>query len=121
LTALATVGRFRERYPEQFCKKQHSIVEGALVEAAERLMTKMALRATTTTALCPVVDTAVSAPPGDLLPPCRLRQKSQLGSRGRIFRSSIGSSLYLRSGGRMVARSELQCLLVGTANVVNYS
>jgi hypothetical protein len=46
LTALAIVGRLTERHPEQFCKKQHSIVQRLLKvlrrKAAERLMAQMA-------------------------------------------------------------------------------
>ena len=46
LTALAIVGRLSQRHPEQFCKKQHSIVQRLLKvlrrKAAERLMAQMA-------------------------------------------------------------------------------
>jgi hypothetical protein len=68
LTALAIVGRLSERYPEQFCKKQHSIVQRLLKalrrKAAERLTAEMTL----TTPLLPgAVDGAAcdghSAPP----------------------------------------------------------
>ena len=49
LTALAIVGRLSERHPEQFCKKQHSIVQRLLRalrrKTAERLMAEMALTA----------------------------------------------------------------------------
>ena len=70
LTALAIVGRLSELYPEQFCKKQHSIVQRLLralrKKAAERLMAGMAL--TAPTSLLPgAVDGAAcvghSAPP----------------------------------------------------------
>ena len=57
LTALAVVGRLRERHPEQFCNKQHSIVQRLLKalrrKAAERLMAEMALSRAPTTALLP--------------------------------------------------------------------
>jgi hypothetical protein len=57
LTALAIVGRLSERHPEQFCKKQHSIVQRLLKalrrEAAERLMAEMVLSAPTVAALLP--------------------------------------------------------------------
>jgi len=47
LTALAIVGRLSESYPEQFCKKQHSIVQRLLKalrrKAAERLTAHMTL------------------------------------------------------------------------------
>jgi Integrase core domain len=68
LTALAILGRLSERYPEQFCKKQHSIVQRLLKalrrKAAERLTAEMTL----TTPLLPgAVDGAAcdghSAPP----------------------------------------------------------
>ena len=46
LTGLAIVGRLGERHPEQFCKKQHSIVQRLLKalrrKTAERLMAEMA-------------------------------------------------------------------------------
>jgi hypothetical protein len=73
LTALAIFGRLSERYPEQFCTKQHSIVQrllGALrKKAAERLMAEIALTIpTSAAALLPgAVDGAAcdghSAPP----------------------------------------------------------
>ena len=72
LTALAIVGRLSEAYPEQFCKKQHSIVQRLLralrKKAAERLMTDMTLTDPTSGALSPgAVDGAAcdghSAPP----------------------------------------------------------
>jgi hypothetical protein len=51
LTALAIVGRLSERYPEQFCKKQHSIVQRLLKalrrKAAERLTAQMTLTSPT--------------------------------------------------------------------------
>ena len=47
LTALAIVGRLSESYPEQFCRKQHSIVQRLLKalrrKAAERLTAEMTL------------------------------------------------------------------------------
>jgi hypothetical protein len=55
LTALAIVGRLRERHPEQFCNKQHSIVQRLLKalrrKAAERLMAEIALSVAPTTPL----------------------------------------------------------------------
>jgi hypothetical protein len=51
LTALAIVGRLSESYPEQFCKKQHSIVQRLLKalrrKAAERLTAQMTLTSPT--------------------------------------------------------------------------
>jgi hypothetical protein len=72
LTALAIVDRLSEIYPEQFCKKQHSIVQRLLKalrrKAAERLTAEMTL--TTPTMISPTagaVDGAAcdghSAPP----------------------------------------------------------
>jgi len=46
LTALAIVGRLIELYPEQFCKRQHSIVQRLLrfgTKTAERLTAEMTL------------------------------------------------------------------------------
>jgi len=47
LTALAIVGRLSESYPQQFCKKQHSIVQRLLKAlrrtAAEKLTAEMTL------------------------------------------------------------------------------
>lgn len=72
LTALAIVGRLSEKHPEQFCKKQHSIVQRLLKalrrKAAERLMAEMAPGVATAAALLPgAVDGAAydghSAPP----------------------------------------------------------
>jgi hypothetical protein len=72
LTALAIVGRLSETYPEQFCKKQHSIVQRLLKalrrKAAERLMAEMTLSMPMAAALLPgPVDGAAcnghSAPP----------------------------------------------------------
>jgi hypothetical protein len=72
LTALAIVGRLSAAYPEQFCKKQHSIVQRLLRalrrKAAERLMAEMSPSASTSGALLPgAVDGAAcgwhSAPP----------------------------------------------------------
>jgi hypothetical protein len=55
LTALAIVGRLNEIYPEQFGKKQHSIVQRLLKalrkKAAERLMAEMTLSMPTAAAL----------------------------------------------------------------------
>ena len=57
LTALAIGGRLSERHPEQFCKKQHSIVQRLLKalrrKAAERLMAEMTLSAPAAAALLP--------------------------------------------------------------------
>ena len=51
LTARAIVGRLSESYPEQFCKKQHSIVQRLLKalrrKAAERLTAQMTLTSPT--------------------------------------------------------------------------
>jgi hypothetical protein len=72
LTALAIVGRLSEAFPDQFCTKQHSIVQRLLRalrrKAAERLMTEPALTSATSGALLPgAVDGAAcdghSAPP----------------------------------------------------------
>jgi hypothetical protein len=72
LTALTIVGRLSERYPEQFCKKQHSIVQRLLKalrrKAAERWIAEMAMSAPMAVALLPgPVDGAAcgehSAPP----------------------------------------------------------
>jgi hypothetical protein len=72
LTALTIVGRLSKRYPEQFCKQQHSIVQRLLRalrrKAADRLMAEMSLIASTSAALLPgAVDGAAcdghSAPP----------------------------------------------------------
>jgi hypothetical protein len=72
LTALAIVGRLSKRHPEQFGKKQHSIVQRLLKalrkKAAERLMAEMALSTPMAAALLPgAVDGAAygrhSAPP----------------------------------------------------------
>ena len=72
LTALAIVGRLSELDPEQFCKKQHSIVQRLLRtlrrKAAERLMAEMALTTPMAAVLLPgAVDGAAcdghSAPP----------------------------------------------------------
>ena len=72
LTALAIVGRLSETFPEQFCKKQHSIVQRLLKalrkKAAERLMAEMTLTTPTSAVLPPeAVDGAAcdghSAPP----------------------------------------------------------
>jgi hypothetical protein len=60
LTALAIVGRLSERYPEQLCKKQHSIVQRLLKalrrKAADRLTAEMTL---TTPSLPGAVDGAI--------------------------------------------------------------
>ena len=72
LTAFDIVGRLSERHPEQFCGKQHSIVQRLLKalrrNAAERLMAQMALSTPTAAVLLPgAVDGAAcgghSAPP----------------------------------------------------------
>lgn len=72
LTALAIVGRLSELYPEQFCKKQHSIVQRLLKalrkKTAERLTAQMTLTTPTLLSLLPgAVDGAAcdghSAPP----------------------------------------------------------
>jgi hypothetical protein len=72
LTALAIVGRLSATFPEQFCKKQHSIVQRLLrvlrKKAAERLMAEMTLSMPTAAALLAgAVDGAAcnghSAPP----------------------------------------------------------
>ena len=72
LTALAIVGRLSEAYPEQFCTKQHSMVQRLLRalrrKAAERLMAETSPSASTSSALWPgAVDGAAcdgrSAPP----------------------------------------------------------
>ena len=72
LTALAIVGRLSEIHPEQFCKKQHSIVQRLLKalrrKAAERLTAEMTLTTPTMLSLLPgAVDGAAcdghSAPP----------------------------------------------------------
>jgi hypothetical protein len=72
LTALAIIDRLSELYPEQFCKKQHSIVQRLLRtlrrKAAERLMAEMALTTSMAAVLLPgSVDGAAcdghSAPP----------------------------------------------------------
>ena len=72
LTALAIVGRLSELYPEQFCKKQHSIVQRLLKalrkKAAERLTAQMTLTTPALLSLLPgAVDGAAcdrhSAPP----------------------------------------------------------
>jgi hypothetical protein len=72
LTALAIVGRLSETYPEQFCKKQHSIVQRLLralrKKIAERSMAEMSLTTPASAALLPgAVDGAAcdahSAPP----------------------------------------------------------
>jgi hypothetical protein len=72
LTALAIVGRLSESYPEQFCKKQQSIVQRLLKalrrKAAERLTAEMTLTTPAMVALPPgPVDGAAcdghSAPP----------------------------------------------------------
>ena len=61
LTALAIVGRLSQRHPEQFCKKQHSIVQRLLKalrrKAAERLMAEMAPRVALRS--CPGLRTAL--------------------------------------------------------------
>lgn len=61
LTALAIVGRLREKYPEEFGKRQHSIVQRLLRalrrRAAERLVAQGPLDDATTAAPLPgVVD-----------------------------------------------------------------
>ena len=69
LTALAIVGRLSELHPEQFCTKQHSIVQRLLKalrrKAAERMTAEMTL--TTPLLLSGAVDGATcdrhSAPP----------------------------------------------------------
>ncbi|MCP3478016.1 hypothetical protein NLM33_49105 (plasmid) [Bradyrhizobium sp. CCGUVB1N3] len=57
LTALAIVGRLREKYPEEFGKRQHSIVQRLLRalrrRAAERLVAQGPLDDATTTAPLP--------------------------------------------------------------------
>ena len=57
LTALAIVDRLSELHPEQFCKKQHSIVQRLLrslrMKADERLMAEMALTTPMTAVLLP--------------------------------------------------------------------
>lgn len=57
LTALAIVGRLSEAYPQQFCTKQHSIVQRLLralrKKAAERLVAETSLRVLTSCALLP--------------------------------------------------------------------
>ena len=72
LTALAIVGRLIELYPEQFCKRQHSIVQRLLKalrkKAAERLTAAMTLTTPTFAVRLPgAVDGAAcdghSAPP----------------------------------------------------------
>jgi hypothetical protein len=72
LTALAIVGRLSELYPQQFCIKQHSIVQRLLralrKKVADTLMAELALTASTSAALLPgAVDGAAcdgsSAPP----------------------------------------------------------
>jgi hypothetical protein len=72
LTALTIIGRLSEAYPEQFCKKQHSIVQRLLralrKKAADRLMAELAQSVPTSDALLPgAVDGAAcdghSAPP----------------------------------------------------------
>ena len=72
LTALAIVGRLSESYPDQFCKKQHSIVQRLLKalrrKAAERLTAQMTLTSPAMAFLPPgAVDGAAcdghSAPP----------------------------------------------------------
>ena len=88
LTALAIVGRLGERHPEQFCKKQHSIVQRLLKalrrNAAERLMAEMAPRVAPAAALLPgAVDGAAcgghSAPP--TAPPVEQASKAARGNR----------------------------------------
>jgi hypothetical protein len=75
LTALAIVGRLSERYPEQFCTKQHSIVQRLLralrKKAADRLMAEISQSTPTSAARLPgAVDGAAcdghSAPPQPL-------------------------------------------------------
>jgi hypothetical protein len=72
LTALAIVRRLSESYPEQFCTKQHSIVQRLLKalrkKAAERLTAQMTLTTPSMLSLLPgAVDGAAcdrhSAPP----------------------------------------------------------
>ena len=57
LTALAIVDRLSELHPEQFCKKQHLIVQRLLralrMKAAERLVAEMALTTPMTAVLLP--------------------------------------------------------------------
>jgi hypothetical protein len=57
LTALTIVGRLSELYPEQFCKRQHSIVQRLLKalrrKAAERLTAEMMLTTPITLSLLP--------------------------------------------------------------------
>jgi hypothetical protein len=88
LTALAIVGRLSERHPEQFCKKQHSIVQRLLKalrrNAAARLMAEMVPRAVPTAAHLPgAVDGAAcgghSAPP--TAPPVEQASKAARGKR----------------------------------------
>jgi hypothetical protein len=88
LTALAIVSRLGERHPEQFCKKQHSIVQRLLKalrrNAAERLMAEMAPRVAPAAALLPgAVDGAAcgghSAPP--TAPPVEQASKAARGNR----------------------------------------
>ena len=72
LTALAIVGRLSERHPEQFYKKQHSIVQWLLKalrrNAAERLMAEMAPHVVPPAALLPgAVDGAACS--GHSVPP----------------------------------------------------
>lgn len=96
LTALAIVSRLGERHPEQFCKKQHSIVQRLLKalrrNAAERLMAEMAPRVAPAAALLPgAVDGAAcgghSAPP--TAPPV---EQASIAARGRGNRSDAAVS-----------------------------
>jgi hypothetical protein len=88
LTALAIVGRLSERHPEQFCEKQHSIVQRLLKalrrKAAERLVAEMMLSTPPAAALLPgAVDGAAcdghSAPP--TAPPIEQASKAATGKQ----------------------------------------
>jgi hypothetical protein len=84
LTALAIVGRLSEGCPEQFCKKQHSIVQRLLRalrrKTAETLMAEMSPSASTSRALVPgAVDGAAceGTPPRPQPLPWSKRQGAQ--------------------------------------------
>jgi hypothetical protein len=87
LTALAIVARLSERHPEQFCKRQHSIVQRLLKalrrKAAERLMAQMApVAALSPGALDGAACGGHSAPP--TAPPVEQASKAARGKRSDV-------------------------------------
>jgi hypothetical protein len=96
LTALAIVGRLSEAFPEQFCTKQHSIVQRLLRalrrKAGERLMAETCPSASISSALLPAaVDGAAcgahSAPP--TAPP--VEQAARANQSGAALSGSPGN------------------------------